>query len=285
MGTMKRSTVTTVLWLLFVAVSQVGAQGVGDEWDVLIQEAGELYRAGQNDRAEAVARKALDKADKDVERGHPDVATRLDSLATVYLNQAEYALAEPLLKRALSIKTNALGPDHPDVAWSLNTLATVYYIQSEFDQAEESLKRALAIWEEAYGPGHPIVANSLSFLAELYRATNRDEEAEILERRVDSLMQEPVARFMDVLMSKLAPGEEREVLEQGLDSGKLGLLQFYESGAGICRALASGSTQEQILDASYYHYWGVAVSDAMYEAALEVLCPELEATGPDKMHK
>lgn len=291
-GAMKRSNIitillqaiTTVVSLLLLSTSYVFAQGADDEWDILIEEARELYGAGQLDRAEVVAKKALDLAEKNIERG-PDVATSLDNLATVYLLQDQYGQAEPLLKRALAIKTKALGPDHPDVAWSLNALAVIYYFQGQYAQAEEPFKRSLAIWENAFGPDHPTVARSLNLLAELYRAMNRDEEAEKLEQRAATLLQKPAEIFVESLMSKLVPGEDRKTLEQGLESGKDLAFHLYQSGTGICRALNSGSTKEEILDASYYHYWGVAVSDAMYGAALEVLCPELSAPGPDKLPK
>ena len=54
---------------------------------------------------------------------HPDVATSLNDLASLYDTQGDYAKAEPLYKRSLSIWEKALGPDHPDVATSLNNLA------------------------------------------------------------------------------------------------------------------------------------------------------------------
>ncbi len=291
-GAMKRSYISTTLLqaiamlvLLLLSTSYVLAQGADDEWDILIQKTRELYQAEQYDRAEVVAKKALELAEKDIERGDPDVATNLDNLATVYLHQGQYAQAEPLLKRALAIKTKALGPDHPDVAWSLNALAVIYFMQGQYTQAEAPFKRSLAIWENAFGPDHPIVARSLHHLAELYRVMNRDEEAESLEQRALSLLEEPAEKFVESMMSKLVPGEDRETLEQGLESGKLLSVHIYQSGAGICSSLRSGSTKEQILDASYYHFWGVAVSDAMYGAALEVLCPELSATGPDDLQK
>ena len=49
------------------------------------------------------------------------------------------------------------------------------------------------------------------------------------------------------------------------------------------RDLQNGKPEKEILEASYYHYWGVAVSNAMYEAALEVLCPELSTIDPDEI--
>ena len=47
---------------------------------------------------------------------HPDVASALNNLASLYHKQGRYAEAEPLYKRSLAINEKALGPDHPDVA-------------------------------------------------------------------------------------------------------------------------------------------------------------------------
>ena len=54
---------------------------------------------------------------------HPDVATSLNNLAVLYLDQGQYAQAEPLYQRSLAIWEKALGPEHPNVATSLNNLA------------------------------------------------------------------------------------------------------------------------------------------------------------------
>src|SRR5213594_1201430 len=96
------------------------AQGAGSEWDTLIQEATDLFRAGKYDRAVAVAQKALQVAEQKVGPNHPDVATSLNNLAALYKTRGDYAKAEPLFQRALAIKEKTLGPNHPSVATSLN---------------------------------------------------------------------------------------------------------------------------------------------------------------------
>ena len=47
---------------------------------------------------------------------HPDVATGLNNLATLYYDQGRYADAEPRYQRALAIWEKVLGPEHPNVA-------------------------------------------------------------------------------------------------------------------------------------------------------------------------
>ena len=47
---------------------------------------------------------------------HPDVATSLNTLASLYQEQGRYAEAEPLNKRALAIREKVLGGEHRYVA-------------------------------------------------------------------------------------------------------------------------------------------------------------------------
>jgi len=72
------------------------------------------------------------------------VATSLNNLAGLYVNQGEYTKAEPLLKRALAIREKALGPtirrgDEPQQPRGALSL------QGHYAKAEPLLKRSLAI--------------------------------------------------------------------------------------------------------------------------------------------
>ncbi|MGQ3684570.1 MAG: tetratricopeptide repeat protein [Candidatus Loosdrechtia sp.] len=77
--------------------------------------------------------------------GHPDVATSLNNLASLYKAQDKYAQAEPLFKRALAIFEKSLGPDHPDVANCLTNLALLYRATQRGKDAAEFEQRAAAI--------------------------------------------------------------------------------------------------------------------------------------------
>jgi len=83
-----------------------------------------LYQQGDYDGAIAVAKKALQTAERELGPDHFNVAARLNNLAEVYREQGQYAVAKPLLKRALVINEKALGPGHIDVAMNLNNLAS-----------------------------------------------------------------------------------------------------------------------------------------------------------------
>src|SRR4051812_40375998 len=132
----------------------------------LVQQVLQLYDQGRYADAIPLARKVLAILEKVLEPDHPDVASSLNNLASLYSKQGRYAEAEPLLKRSLAIFEKALGPDHPNVASSLNNLALLYYAQGRYAEAEPLLKRSLAISEKALGLDHPHVAISLKSLAE-----------------------------------------------------------------------------------------------------------------------
>ncbi len=107
----------------------------------------------------------------------------LNQLAQYLDSRAEYADAEPLMRRALAIDEESFGPGHPNVAIRLNNLAALLQATNRLAEAEPLMRRALAIDEESFGPGHPNVARDLNNLAQLLQDTNRLAEAEPLMRR------------------------------------------------------------------------------------------------------
>ena len=71
---------------------------------LLNQEVIELYRAGKYDRAEIVAKKALEVAEKNVGPDHPNVAQSLNNLADLYRSTKRDEEAEKLEQRAARIR-------------------------------------------------------------------------------------------------------------------------------------------------------------------------------------
>jgi len=77
----------------------------GIEWKILSQEADELYSTGEYDRAVKVAQKALEVAEQNVGKNHPDVATSLNNLSGLYRATDRNKEAEALERRATQILT------------------------------------------------------------------------------------------------------------------------------------------------------------------------------------
>ncbi|MGD0843662.1 MAG: tetratricopeptide repeat protein [Geobacteraceae bacterium] len=130
---------------LCLATASAHSQSNGIEWNILNQEVESLYHKGEYDRAVAVAGKALELAERNVEANHLYVATALNNLALHYYTKGRYTQAEPLYKRSLAIREKALSPDHPKLAMTLEKMAILYWNTGRGKDAEALEKRAAAI--------------------------------------------------------------------------------------------------------------------------------------------
>ena len=132
---------------------------------------------GLHAEAEKHSRRALkiDEATHGPE--HPNVALRLNNLATLLQATNRLAEAEPLMRRALQIDEASHGPEHPNVAIRLNNLAQLLQATNRLVEAEPLMRQGLMIEESSKGPDHPHVAIQLNNLAQLLQATNRLAES------------------------------------------------------------------------------------------------------------
>jgi tetratricopeptide (TPR) repeat protein len=162
-----------------------------DQWDMTLPEAAQLLdtagyyltESAQYEQAEPLLQRALAIREGVLGPTHPDTATSLNDLASLYRRHGKYELAEPLYQRALDIRERVLGPEHPDTASSLNSLASLYYNQSKYEQAEPLYLRAVTIGEKTLGSEHPDLAIWLNNLAQLYLNQGKYEQAEPLYLR------------------------------------------------------------------------------------------------------
>jgi tetratricopeptide (TPR) repeat protein len=143
-----------------------------------------LYLIGDYAGAQPSYERALALGEQALGSEHPEVATSLRNLATLYYTQGRYAEAEPLYQRALAIWEQGQGPQHPQVATSLNYLALLYQAQGRYAEAEPLHQRALALREQALGPQHPQVAESLNNLAVVYYYQARPGSALVAYRNL-----------------------------------------------------------------------------------------------------
>lgn len=166
-------------------VDRAAAVGIDEPTGRLMAELGSLFDVrAQYGRAERLKRAALEIGERSLGPDHPEVATRLNNLASSLWRTNRPAEAEPMFRRALAITEAGLGPDHPDVANRLNNLAEVLRATNRLAEAEPMYRRALSIDEASLGPDHPEVATDLNNLAGLLLATDRLGEAEPMYRRV-----------------------------------------------------------------------------------------------------
>ena len=109
----------------------------------------------------------------------------MNNLGILYLDQGDYAKAEPLLQRALLLGERLHGVDSRWTATGLNNLGIAARQRKEYDKAEDYYLRALAIQEKALGPDHRDVAMQLNNLAIVY--SNKGDTARALETHFRAL--------------------------------------------------------------------------------------------------
>lgn len=142
-----------------------------------------LQERAQYREAEPLYQQSLLIAEEQLGTSHPQTASSLNNLASLYCVQGRYGEAEPLYQRALLITEEQLGASHPGTATFLNNLAALYESQGRYEEAEPLYQRALLIAEEQLGASHPETATFLNNLAGLYESQGRYGEAEPLYQR------------------------------------------------------------------------------------------------------
>ena len=136
----------------------------------LKQESGNFAEAAE------CFRLALDLGDRTFGADNPDLIILLNDLTRLYLKQAAYGSAEPLLLRLLELKRNK-GEDHPEVATVLASLATVRQALGNHESAEQLWRRVLDIRERTLAPNHFATASALEHLGDALAARGKIREA------------------------------------------------------------------------------------------------------------
>jgi CHAT domain-containing protein len=161
-------------------------------WFNLGAQQKELQRAGEAERSYRHALRIRQNLypQSRYPQGHPDLATSLNNLASLYKAEGEYSKAKPLFARALKM-TEAHYPQtrypegHPELATNLNNLGFLHHAQGQYDKAEPLFARALRMYETLYPKtrfprGHPHLATSINNLASLHEAQREYSKAEPL---------------------------------------------------------------------------------------------------------
>ena len=117
-------------------------------------------------------------------------ARLMNNLAGYLYTRADFAEAEPLMRRALAIDEQSYGAEHPNVAIRLSNLAQLLKATNRVAWAEPLMARVVTIVEQSYGKLHPNVATAFNNLAGLLSDTNRLAEAEPLYRRALAIDEE-----------------------------------------------------------------------------------------------
>ena len=100
------------------------------------------------------------------------LASSLSGLGRLYIDQRQFAEAEPFLQRALLIMENTLGEDDPGVANTLRILALSYNEQKMYAEAEVLYRRALRIRNQSLVGNIPMSLRVSLNLARLVASTD-----------------------------------------------------------------------------------------------------------------
>ncbi|MCC3568110.1 MULTISPECIES: CHAT domain-containing tetratricopeptide repeat protein [unclassified Microcoleus] len=146
----------------------------------LNQQVLQLYNEGKFNEAILVAEQALTLAKSLHPGDHPDVATSLSNLATLYRSEGRGLEAENPSLQALEMRKRLFNGDHPDVTQSLNNLATLYYSQGRYAESESLYLQVLEITKRLFNGDHPDVAATMNNLGQLYDSQGRYADAEPL---------------------------------------------------------------------------------------------------------
>jgi len=141
----------------------------------LLTTIGEVYRAiAVYDKAEAKHRQALTIRTHMFGEQNADVATSMDLLGVVLLEQTKLTNAESLLQKSLDIRKRLLGPEDPDVATSLSNLGVLRQYQSRYQEAEVLSRQALEMRQKLLGKDDLAVAESLLCVASILYYQRKD---------------------------------------------------------------------------------------------------------------
>ena len=111
--------------------------------------------------------------------GHPlIVASNLQRLAGLLVEQGKYRDAEPIYEYAFTICEHLLGVEHLDTVTIGVDFARLYFYLAQYDKAFPFLEHAYDIRERVLGPDHLEVATVLEILAALYQEQGKYAEAE-----------------------------------------------------------------------------------------------------------
>ena len=203
------------------------------------------YNQGEFEEAIRLLEKVLT-----IRTGHPktnieELSEAQNNLATLYMENGQYALADSLLRLAIDIRRTFVHP--AGLAESLNTLALIHYDQANLDEAETLYEEVLTLENSFLEPGHPSLVETRHNLAQLYWAQGKLDEAEPL--------------FQDVIdIDRRVYGDDHPTVALDLNSLALVLMDngnFDEAEVVYREAIAIQETsygeEHPDLTATYYN--------------------------------
>jgi serine/threonine protein kinase/tetratricopeptide (TPR) repeat protein len=201
----------------------------------LMETMGKVYSSlGLFPEAEPLLKEALELRRSEPGVSGIDLASNLEGLATLRLEQGDYEEAVRLAEEAISLLESEVGPDDPSLSPALNAVGVAFRQAGDLEAAKPYYVRALAILESELGSEHLDLAPPLNNLARLYVTTGDLASARPLYERSLGILEQhrdpdhpDIARLLNNLGSLLLRMKEyddarpyyercREILEGAL---------------------------------------------------------------------
>jgi tetratricopeptide (TPR) repeat protein len=174
----------------------------------------------------------------------------LNHLGHFFQVKAQWAAAEPLLRRAVAIYEKIGGLNHVYLPSTLNNLAELLRVTNRPNEGEQLLRRTLAILEKSSRPDDPLVTTCLSNLGLLLRDTNRMNEAEPLQRRALAIEEKRLGpehpniahrlnNLAQLLQVMKRPDQAEPLLRRALTIGERSLGSDHPHNAPVINNLAT----------------------------------------------
>jgi tetratricopeptide (TPR) repeat protein len=171
-----------LLWHSVQAAELVQSLGASadDAGNLLNGVACYLRMRGDFAESERIHQQSVAVRTRDRGPTHPEVATCLNNLALVYVDQYQFEKAEPPLVRALEIVQQACGADSCELSLNLNNLGMLYVRQGQYHKARALLERALDLERKSPNREEFFEATILNNLAEMWLGLGDVATAETL---------------------------------------------------------------------------------------------------------
>jgi CHAT domain-containing protein len=158
----------------------------------------EYYKTGQLDFENTLKRLQNIVNNQAIEMPkHPDYATSLQNLSTLYLTKSNYEKSTEFTLQALKTRESIFGINHQDYANSLSELGTIYFYQGNYAKGDSILLKSKEIQEKILGKEHPDYSLTLNNLGAIYFEQNNYSKAEVFWLESLKIKEKTIGKNMD----------------------------------------------------------------------------------------
>ncbi|MEM7151504.1 MAG: serine/threonine-protein kinase [Myxococcota bacterium] len=136
-----------------------------------------MLRAGDYERADVLARRALESFRASHGIDHPDYPIMLSAVAVACHNRGRGAACIPMFEETVDAIRVSRGPDHPTLADAINNLAILMLEHDRLDEAEKHASESLRLRRARSGDDHPGVGAAHRVLASIALARGHLDDA------------------------------------------------------------------------------------------------------------